>query len=87
MQTSQSRCPRMADEDGILVSKFRFSLASLVGVVCASAVVLGAWRYDAKLGGIVVAALTMFAVASATVAGVLGSEATRRRWLPFAIFA
>ena len=69
------------------MSKFRFSLASLVGVVCAAGVVFGAWRYDANLGCGVVFMLTTFAVASATLADRLGSEATRWRWLPFAVFA
>jgi len=69
------------------VSRFRFSLASLVGVVCVAAVVLGAWRFDEKLGVRVLGILCMFALACATVAGVFGNEATRRRWLPFPIFA
>ena len=69
------------------MSGFRFSLASLLGVVCAAAVVLGAWRYDANVGAVVQRALTVIVVASATLAGILGSEVTRRRWLPFAIFA
>ncbi len=66
---------------------FRFSLASLVGVVCVAAVVLGAWRFDPTLCASLVGTLTMFSIASATVAGLLGNEATRRRWLPFAVFA
>ena len=69
------------------MSGFRFSLAALVGVVCVAAVVFGAWRHDPQYGAAVIGALTLTTVASAIVIGCIGNQASRRRWLPFGVFA
>ena len=69
------------------MKRFRFSLASLIGLVCAAGVVFGTWRYSNRVGASLIAVVSMFAMCSATVAGIFGIERTKRVWLPFAIFA
>ncbi len=69
------------------MARVRFSLASLIALVCFVAVFLGALRLDWSLCTFFTARLTVLVVCSAAVAGIFGRERTRRIWLPFAIFA
>jgi xanthine/uracil permease len=69
------------------VDRFRFSLVTLLGVVCAAAAVLGAWRHDRFFGTSVTFVLTMSVLSLALMASIFGTEPTRRFCMPFSICA